>query len=264
MLTLPAFNDLTFTVIDRDGAPWITATDLARALGYSREDKVAQIYQRNAVEFTDSMTALFRRSVSQPQIEVVDRGNVTNLSIRIFSLRGAHLVAMFARTPVAKEFRRWVLDVLEHWTAAPPDPPQLSPPMPAMLDMDPVRTNSAVALVREGRKLFGPRTAREIWIRMGLPVSRDEARGAHIDPQAEPLRAWLIGRISCTAEEAAEGIGIHKPGVGDRQRIGQQLRAWGWQPRKIRVGVQSLNGWFSPTGEPWHGIVAEDAGSEQP
>lgn len=32
---------------------------------------------------------------------------------RAFSLRGAHLVAMFARTPKAKEFRRWVLDILD-------------------------------------------------------------------------------------------------------------------------------------------------------
>jgi prophage antirepressor-like protein len=32
---------------------------------------------------------------------------------RIFSLRGAHLLAMFARTKVAKEFRRWVLDILD-------------------------------------------------------------------------------------------------------------------------------------------------------
>lgn len=34
-------------------------------------------------------------------------------TIRIFSLRGAHLIAMFARTPLAKEFRRWVLDILD-------------------------------------------------------------------------------------------------------------------------------------------------------
>ena len=25
----------------------------------------------------------------------------------------AHLIAMFARTPVAKEFRKWVLDILD-------------------------------------------------------------------------------------------------------------------------------------------------------
>lgn len=33
--------------------------------------------------------------------------------IRIFSLRGAHLIAMFARTQIAKEFRKWVLDILD-------------------------------------------------------------------------------------------------------------------------------------------------------
>ena len=33
--------------------------------------------------------------------------------VRIFSLRGAQLLAIFARTPPAKRFRRWVLDVLE-------------------------------------------------------------------------------------------------------------------------------------------------------
>ena len=32
---------------------------------------------------------------------------------RIFSLRGAHLLGMLARTERAKEFRRWALDVLE-------------------------------------------------------------------------------------------------------------------------------------------------------
>ena len=39
--------------------------------------------------------------------------NLREKKVRIFSLRGAHLIAMFARTPVAKEFRRWVLDILD-------------------------------------------------------------------------------------------------------------------------------------------------------
>lgn len=37
------------------------------------------------------------------------------MKVRIFSLRGCHLLAMFARTPVAKAFRRWVLDVIEQY-----------------------------------------------------------------------------------------------------------------------------------------------------
>ena len=40
---------------------------------------------------------------------------VMELPTRIFSLRGCHLLAMFARTPVAKAFRRWVLDVIEQY-----------------------------------------------------------------------------------------------------------------------------------------------------
>ena len=34
--------------------------------------------------------------------------------VRVFSLRGAHLLGMFARTERAKRFRRQVLDVLDH------------------------------------------------------------------------------------------------------------------------------------------------------
>lgn len=47
--------------------------------------------------------------------EVLEMSTSTNLGnkIRIFSLRGCHLLAMLARTPVAEAFRRWVLDVLE-------------------------------------------------------------------------------------------------------------------------------------------------------
>ncbi len=84
-----------------DNQVWITASDLARALGYSRPDKVAQIYTRNADEFTECMT------------QVIENPQNLNLRLRIFSLRGCHLIAMFSRTDVAKAFRKWVLDVIE-------------------------------------------------------------------------------------------------------------------------------------------------------
>src|SRR5690606_26085950 len=35
------------------------------------------------------------------------------------SLRGCHLLAMFARTDIAKQFRKWVLDVLDKEVGAP-------------------------------------------------------------------------------------------------------------------------------------------------
>lgn len=80
---------------------WITSSDLARALGYAREDSVSRIYDRKSDEFTSDMTKV----VANPQ--------TVNLTVRVFSLRGCHLITFFARTPVAKEFRKWVLDVLE-------------------------------------------------------------------------------------------------------------------------------------------------------
>ena len=104
------FNDITLTPIPHQNSLWIRAAELARALGLSREDKVAQIYQRHADEFTPEMSQLIE-NVVEPQIEVFP--NLSAGRCRIFSLRGCHLVAMFARTPVAKAFRRWVLDVLD-------------------------------------------------------------------------------------------------------------------------------------------------------
>lgn len=108
------FNDITLTIIFHQNSLWIRAAELARALGLSREDKVAQIYQRHADEFTSDMTQLIE-NVVEPQNEVFQ--NLSAGRCRIFSLRGCHLVAMFARTPVAKAFRRWVLDVLEKYAA---------------------------------------------------------------------------------------------------------------------------------------------------
>lgn len=100
------FQETSLRVVERDGQCWVGAADIARALGYSRPDKVTRIYDRHKDEFTPSMTAI----VENPTLGV--SGNLMTQT-RIFSLRGAHLVAMFARTNKGQEFRRWVLDMLE-------------------------------------------------------------------------------------------------------------------------------------------------------
>lgn len=114
--TTLTFQSTTFNVVARDGQPWLKAADIARALGYSRADKVTQIYDRNAGEFTDSMSQNLALRVRDS--DGIERPR----EVRIFSLRGAHLLAMFARTALAAAFRRWVLDVLEQHTAVPPQP----------------------------------------------------------------------------------------------------------------------------------------------
>lgn len=49
----------------------------------------------------------------EPQNGVLGRTPSPQGRTRIFSLRGCYLVAILARTPVAAEFRAWVLDLLD-------------------------------------------------------------------------------------------------------------------------------------------------------
>ena len=105
-MTALAFRDVTFDVRTIRNTIYITSAQLAQALGYSREDAVGRIYERNADEFTSDMSQTVKLTVS---------GNYQK-TVRLFSLRGCHLVAMFSRTPVAKEFRKWVLDILDKET----------------------------------------------------------------------------------------------------------------------------------------------------
>ena len=106
------FQNQPIRLVEKDGKSWASAADIARALGYSRADKVTRIFDRHREEFTPSMTAI----VETPTLGA--SGNLLSQT-RVFSLRGAHLIAMFARTAKAQEFRRWVLDVLEKRQASP-------------------------------------------------------------------------------------------------------------------------------------------------
>lgn len=89
---------------------WLTSSDLAKALQYANSRAVTMIYNKYAEEFTNGMTQV---------LEVSTSGNYRK-KVRVFSLRGAHLIAMFARTDVAKQFRRWVLDILDREVAHSP------------------------------------------------------------------------------------------------------------------------------------------------
>lgn len=146
------FNGITLSPVTHQNSLWIRAAELARALGYKDDSSVRKIYERNADEFTPDMTQL---------IEISDRVNLTvseNLKtkVRIFSLRGCHLLAMFARTPVAKAFRRWVLDVLdrlaeeEHAKAEPVGNPDKLPDAPITPDQQCTLQAMVKALVEKG------------------------------------------------------------------------------------------------------------------
>ncbi|HBT5850009.1 TPA: hypothetical protein MCA66_001637 [Klebsiella pneumoniae] len=89
---------------------WLTSAEIANALQYKSAKSVTNLFNQNSDEFTSGMTQV---------IESVTSGNYRK-KVRVFSLRGAHLIAMFARTDVAKEFRRWVLDILDREVAHSP------------------------------------------------------------------------------------------------------------------------------------------------
>lgn len=115
-----AFRDTKFNITNHSGQIWLRGTEIAKSLGMEKSDAISQIYNRNSDEFTEAMTLTLKLSVK-------GFGNGNSLKdVRVFSLRGAHLIAMFARTPVAKEFRRWVLDILDREVAHSPIAKQFS------------------------------------------------------------------------------------------------------------------------------------------
>ena len=102
-MTTLTFQNTTLSVINQRNQTFVSSKDLGLALAYKNPTSdIMRIYDRNADEFTPEMTAL---------IEMQTAGGLQK--VRIFSLRGAHLIAMFARTKVAKDFRKWVLDILD-------------------------------------------------------------------------------------------------------------------------------------------------------
>lgn len=122
------FQDTELQVLDVQGRVWLTAADLDRALGYSRTGEVSRLYRRHSDEFTEDMTTVIalQANESNENASLALSKHLQN-KVRIFSTQGCHLVGMLARTDKAKEFRRWVLDVLENLnkeTAQPTQQPE--------------------------------------------------------------------------------------------------------------------------------------------
>ncbi|WP_029591991.1 Bro-N domain-containing protein [Franconibacter pulveris] len=110
-VNIVANSELNFHGISLQPVPdlegiWLTANQIGYALQYADDKAVQRIYSRHADEFTYQMTGVVSLTTAGGQQQA-----------RVFSLRGAHLVAMFARTPVAKDFRRWLLDILDREVA---------------------------------------------------------------------------------------------------------------------------------------------------
>ena len=206
------FNEFSFTPVQHNDQPWIPARQLANALGYKDERSVHKIYERNKEEFSSMMSTVVNLTTG-----------VMELPTRIFSLRGCHLLAMFARTPVAKAFRRWVLDVIEQYGDRVPvahpvtlnDAP-ISPEQRAELKLI---VDSKAGMVP---KAVQRRAYKEIWTRFNrhfhiaeykqLPCSRmDEARDFLLSMQVNAGKIEALPQAALPSPCAAHPVIDEKP-----------------------------------------------------
>lgn len=148
-MNIVAKADLNFHGIALQPAPnvngiWLTSADIAKALGYASSKSVSTIYSRNSDEFTDSMSMVIKMMTNGIN------NNLREKSVRVFSLRGCHLIAMFATTDKAKEFRRWVLNVLDREVAH----GNVNPAFDFDFRMHSVNSNALCVLLNQSREIF--------------------------------------------------------------------------------------------------------------
>lgn len=114
------FLSTTFEVYDINGTRWLRGGEISHSLDIPTRT-FKDLFKRHRSEFTPEMTGI---------ITVPTAGGAQQT--RIFSPRGAALVAMLAKTERAASFRAWVLDVLDS-RAMPTQPaPTLPPDMVAV------------------------------------------------------------------------------------------------------------------------------------
>lgn len=179
------FQSTSFDVVVRDGQPWIRGLQVATALGYKNPAQdFKNLYERNKEEFTDRMTAV---------VKLDSAGGAQDT--RLFSLRGAHLLAMFARTAKAAEFRRWVLDVLDR---------EVEQPAPAPVPR--LALTGAAQLAAEVQAEALARLAGDDWLEGGrwlLSFVGDEYSPGEYRPHVKRLEA---GTFITTWKQLANNI----------------------------------------------------------
>lgn len=95
------FENQDIELITVDGHPMMTLPQIAGALGTDFQNgSLSKLYTAHADEFTPEMTRLVKQGRTR---------------VRVFNREGAWLIGMFARTPKAAAFRKWVITALaEH------------------------------------------------------------------------------------------------------------------------------------------------------
>lgn len=103
MQNIIKFQDHTLEFVEINGDKYLNGAQIGQCLNLSQgSHAVGKIYKRNRKEFTPEMSIAAEMPTT-----------TGNKLTRLYSLRGAALIAMYAQTPVAAQFRAFILDVLE-------------------------------------------------------------------------------------------------------------------------------------------------------
>ena len=97
MNSIVKFENQEFELVTVDGEPMMTLAQIGRALEASEKTNLSKLYTAHAEEFTPEMTRLIKQGGTR---------------VRVFNREGAWLIGMFARTPKAAAFRKWVITAL--------------------------------------------------------------------------------------------------------------------------------------------------------
>ncbi len=244
------FDERAVRIVMIDGTPWWVASDICAILDLGN--------------VTMALRKLDADQVTLNQIEGASNGRPVN----VISESGMWTLVLRSDKPQAVAVRRWLTDTVlpalrQSGTYTMPgiedpalDADQLAEGAMPSTGFDPIRLNAAVAVVREARRLFGPRAARAIWAALGLPDPDALAFAAAIPAHAFPdglaaaLVTWIDGKDRLTYQDIGHGLGIGAPDRIARHRIADILTAHGWTWRNTKFGQAQRWTWRAPSPPP--------------
>lgn len=138
-----SFESQAIRVVDQDGEPWFVLTDVCKILGTNNPSQAASRLD------DDERGIIISDTPSGEQ------------SLLIVNESGLWALVLRSRKPAAKRFRKWVTgevipSIRKHGHYAAVDQ------TPAL--------NDGISAVRETRYTFGKQAARQMWMKMGLPI----------------------------------------------------------------------------------------------
>lgn len=211
------YHESAVRIIERDGAPWFVAADVAAILGYDHAPHMTRALDddEKGVHNADTLGG--------------------NQQLTIISESGLYNAIFKSRRAEARAFRRWVTGTVlptlrRTGSFAMPICPTALCILP---DVDMTRFAGALSAVSLMRKMRGNHAALQLWAHFGLPLP-----AAAIDADnalAVRVVHWADGKERFTTDDAAAALSINGDNAHTRRAIGDALLAAGFQKKRGRI-----------------------------